>query len=361
MPPPDHVVTAVDQSFITSVYPRTVGRNARLGSHGNGGTNSIAIITTNTGHRGWGLVEGRFGNGDEIVGQTLADLIDPERGVLKPSYLWLDFALHDLAGIALDVPVHEMLGSQGDKSTPCYDGGIYFDDIDPEESPLGLDAVIANCAADHQSGYNAFKLKIGRGNRWMDRDAGNARDIEVTRAVREAYPDSRILVDANDGYDCDGFLSYLDAVVDCNLYWVEEPFIDDAADLARLRSYLDAHSPATLIAEGETSPDVEAVVKIASEGHIDVLLMDVISFGLTPWRQLMPRLSKPGIQASPHAWGRPLKTLYAAQMAAGLGQVPMIEGVPGFTDGLDTSSYQFADSTFTVPDLPGFGLPIPNS
>lgn len=352
-----HFVRSVDFATITTRYPRTVGRNARLGSHGSGGDSDIVILRTDTGKVGWGLVDGPV-PADFVIGQSVSDLFDPGSGVRRDALRGLDFALHDLAGQILDLPVHALLGGQGSTTIPCYDGAIYFADLDPDDDPHGLSAVLADCAADDAAGYRAFKLKIGRGNRWMERAAGDARDIEVTRAVREAYPEHRILVDANDGYDCDGFLEYLRAVADCNLYWVEEPFLDDAADLARLRSHLTEAGSATLIAEGESDPELESLLKIAGRGDIDVLLMDVVSFGLTSWRAVMPRIAALGVRASPHAWGLPLKTLYAAQLAAGLGSVDTVEGVPGETVGVDTGGYVWRDGELTVPDRPGFGLPL---
>lgn len=345
-----HLVRRVEQSTIQSRYPRTIGRNARLGSHGDGGVDDIVILHTDTGKSGWGLRSGAVP--DDVVGRSVAELIDPATGITSDRWKGLDFALHDLAGQILDLPVHALLGGQGSPTIPVYDGAIYFADLDDD---AGVDAVLADCAADDAAGHRAFKLKIGRGNRWMDRAAGDARDIEVTRAVRAAYPGHRILVDANDGYDCDGFIEYLKAVADCDLYWVEEPFLDDADDLARLKKHLRESGSPTLIAEGESDPDLEPLLEIAARGDIDVLLMDVVSFGLTAWREVMPRVA---CQASPHAWGVPLKTLYAAQLAAGLGKVPTVEGVPGETIGVDTAAYRWQDGALTVPDRPGFGLPL---
>nr|WP_156607011.1 enolase C-terminal domain-like protein [Auraticoccus cholistanensis] len=340
-------------------YPRTVGRNARLGSHGSGGESQVAVLRTDSGAVGWGLVEGAGGDVDAAVGRSLSELLDPATGVRSEEHRWLDIALHDLLGVVEDVPVHALLGDHGQPTVELYDGAIYFDDLDPEDAPRGVAVTLQNCLDDHALGYRGFKLKIGRGNRWMPRHEGDPRDIEVTRAVREAYPDAKILVDANDGYDLRGFCQYVDAVADLDLYWVEEPFLDDADDLAALRRHLDEVSPSTRIAEGETSPDVDALLPVAGRGHVDVLLMDVMSYGLSRWRALMPELVQLGVKASPHAWGRPLKTLYAAQLAAGLGNVDIVEGVPGTTDGVDTSAYLFAEGHLTVPDRPGFGLPVP--
>ena len=193
----------------------------------------------------------------------------------------------------------------------------------------------------------------------MDRAAGDARDIEVTRAVREAYPDHRILVDANDGYDCAGFIEYLRAVDDCELYWVEEPFLDDADDLARLRSYLREAGSATLIAEGESDPELETLLKIAGRGDIDVLLMDVVSFGLTAWRSVMPRIAEargPRLTARLGSAAQdPVRRPVRRRI---WGTIDTVEGVPGETIGVDTSGYLWRDGELTVPDRPGFGLPL---
>jgi len=356
---PDVAVASVRTARLRTRYPRHVGRNARIGHHGDGGETSIAIIEATDGSIGWGVYEGEPGDPAAVVGREVGALIDPAVGITDPSLHWLDIALHDLAGVLLDLPVHRMIGGAGDTTVEVYDGAIYFDDLDPEEAPRGIEAALRNCAADAALGHRSFKLKIGRGNRWMSRAEGDQRDREITRAVREAYPDAKILVDANDGYDLDGFVRYVEAVADCDLYWVEEPFADDADDLAGLRKALDEISPNTLIADGEFHPDLEQLLPIAAAGNIDVLLMDVISFGLTRWRAIMPELVRTGVAASPHAWGRPLKTLYAAQFAAGLGNIAVVEGVPGTTDGVDPSGYAFADGRITVPDRPGFGLPLP--
>lgn len=351
-------ITRFERSTLRSRYPRTVGRNARLGSHGSGPESQIVILHTDSGHVGWGLVAATLPPEEQVIGHAVEELFDSAVGVLDPRMLGLDFALHDLAGQLLQLPVHHMLGGRGETSLPVYDGAIYFDDLDPEESPAGITAPLANCAADHELGFRAFKLKIGRGNRWLDRAAGDARDIEVTRAVRAAYPHARILVDANDGYDCDGFLRYLNAVADCDLYWVEEPFLDDLDDLGRLRKALQQAESPTLIAEGETNPDIDQLLGFAKAGVIDVVLLDILSYGFTAWRSMMPRLEELGVAASPHAWGVPVKTLYAAQLAAGLGNVNTVEGVPGQTEGADTSGYRLEDGQLIVPDLPGFGMPL---
>lgn len=354
----DHRVATVEVARVSTRYPRTVGRNARLGSHGAGPDQTVVRVRTDQGGQGWGLVAGDLAGVTALVGRRIDELFDPAVGVVEAPALPLDFALHDLAGRLLGQPVHQLLGGRGSRAVPCYDGAIYFDDLDPDDAPRGIEAVLANCQADHALGFRAFKLKIGRGHRWMPPDAGRRRDIEVTRAVRAAFPDCSILVDANDGYTGPDVLDYLDAVADCEVFWLEEPFTENHADLSRLREHLRRCGSSTLVADGEHDPDIPFLLELGKEGLLDVLLMDVVSYGLTPWRALMPLLDQIGVRSSPHAWGLPLKSLYAAQMAAGLRNVVTVEGVPGTTDGVDTSAYRLRDGVLHVPDTPGFGLDL---
>lgn len=355
----DHRIARVVVDDLVSRYPRPVGRNSHLGSHGSGPTSPIALVRTDQGAVGWGLLRGPADGLDGLVGRRLADLFDPAVGVIAEEADPLDVALHDLAGVILRQPVYRMIGAHDDPIVPCYDGAIYLDDLDPEQAPSGVDAVLRNCAADYALGYRAFKLKIGRGYRWMQREAGLRRDIEVTRAVGERFPDCTMLVDANDGYDVDGFIAYLDGVGDVDLFWVEEPFEERREDLARLRAYLARRRPTTLIADGELRPDIPFLLELAAAGLVDVLLMDVLSLGLTGWRRLMPELRRIGVAASPHAWGVPLKTLYCAQIAAGLGNVPTVEAVPGSAPTVDTGAYRLEEGSLRVPELPGFGIDPP--
>lgn len=352
----DQRIDRIETGQLTYAYPRTVGRNSHLGSHGSGGTLPILVVRTSDGAHGWGIAAaGSLSALPGLVGSRLGELFDPEVGVVNEAALPLDFALHDLAGRLLDEPVYSMLGKLGEPSVTCYSGAIYLDDLDPEGSPRGIDAVLENCAADYAAGFRAFKLKIGRGYRWQEPRAGLRRDIEVTRAVRTAYPTERILVDANDGYTGPGFVEYFEQVQDCDLFWIEEPFAETREDLQLLRPLTGP----TLIADGEAHPDVPVLLELSKEGLLDVLLMDVVSYGFTAWRQIMPSLREVGVQASPHAWGQPLKTLYAAQLAAGLGNVVTVEGVPGTTAGVE--AYPLVEGVLTVPAQAGFGIPLPTT
>lgn len=267
-----------------------------------------------------------------------------------------------------------MLGARGGRSIPVYSGAIYFDDLNPEGESPGVGALLDACRQDASAGHAHFKLKIGRGFRYMDREAGDARDVEVTRLVREHYPDAHILVDGNDGYTPEGACRYLEQAAECNLYWIEEAFEETRSGLRMLRTAIEKFSPNTLIADGESrhgrdqdppgpfgrwqAQHLEELYALCTDGLLDVLLMDVGGMGFTAWRQVMPSLQALGIQGSPHAWGEPLKTYYAAQIGCGLGGVPIVEGVPGHVEGVDDSGYVLEDGILTLPDSPAFGMEL---
>ena len=90
-----------------------------------------------------------------------------------------------------------------------------------------IDALLQTIEGHLRAGYHRVKLKIGPG-----------RDVEVVRAVREAYPDLLLQVDANSAYTLDDveMLRALDAF---DLLLIEQPLAhDDIVDHARLQSEL---------------------------------------------------------------------------------------------------------------------------
>lgn len=358
-----HRIVAIEPASVRSVVARNIGRNALRDNHGDGRDLAVVMLRTDKGAHGWGHA-GTGGvatlagleNVDRLIGRTVAELIDPDRGVIHPSARVLDVPLHDLAGRILDLPVYAMLGGRGSRDVRCYSGGIYLDDLDPESAPAGLDAIRRNMQMDWVLGHRDFKLKIGRGHRWMPPAAGLDRDIAVTRLARELYPEARLMVDANDGYTLEETERYLSATGDCDLYWLEELFPEGQREFSWLRQRVVEHCQGTLIADGETQPDTDALVGLARSDLLDVALMDAFRYGITAWRDVMPALEAAGTSASPHTWGSPLTMYYAAHLAAGLGNVDIIEAMPAVVRGADTRGYTFGDGVLSVSDAPGFGL-----
>jgi L-alanine-DL-glutamate epimerase-like enolase superfamily enzyme len=87
--------------------------------------------------------------------------------------------------------------------------------------------------------------------------------------------------------------------------------------------------------------------------------MDILDFGLTPWRKLARELGGTGIRVSPHAWALPLKTLYAAHLAACLSEADLVEGVRGQTLGVNADGCSVTKGALVLTGGPGFGVPPP--
>jgi len=207
----------------------------------------------------------------------------------------------------------------------------------------------------------------------MEAEEGLQRDIEVVRAVRDEFPDCKILVDANDAYTCEDFIRFLDGVVGCHLYWIEEPFAENEEDLRRLRDHMGKIGCNALIAEGEgrtghedppgryggyTAAHIDRLYDLAGKGLVDVFVIDLNIMGFTRWRRVMPELIEAGVAASPHTWCWCVRPCYAAQLGAGVGNVVCIEGIPGTSSALDYTNYPIADGKMHVPDLPGFAISL---
>jgi L-alanine-DL-glutamate epimerase-like enolase superfamily enzyme len=111
-------------------------------------------------------------------------------------------------------------------------------------------------------------------------------------------------------------------------------------------------------ADGERNPDFEVCLQLTQEDKLDVYLPDVIGYGLTPWRKLMPTLMEMNTITSPHAWGSRLKTHYISHIAAGLGNVCTIEGVTCLSDEIDFGDYDLTDGKLRVSEKPGFGMDL---
>jgi L-alanine-DL-glutamate epimerase-like enolase superfamily enzyme len=343
-------------------WPRQVGKNSHLDVHGRGSKPVVVQLTTDQGATGWGSARGNAKDVnaaiEKLKGKRLSELFDPAVGITTPDAAALDFALHDLAGVILELPVYKMLGAKGPKATVCYSGMIYFDDLEPPENPKGIEQVMRNCQADVDYGYKQLKVKIGRGYKWMPKAEGLKRDILVTREIAKRFPGIEILVDGNDGFTCDEFIQYLEGIGDVKLFWIEEPFRETNKDYAQLRGWLKENKKQSLLADGEANPDWKVLDQLFKDKLLDVQLVDVVGYGFTPWRKLLKGLIEQGVQSSPHAWGHLLKSHYVAHLARGLGGIVTIEGVTCTSDDVDLSGYKLKDGKMAASEEPGFGMKL---
>jgi len=357
-----HKISDIRFTTIKLNYPRQVGKNSRLDIHGWGPESGIHILYTDKGASGWGLNRGNqkslAENFEKIKGKPLSDLLIPEEGIIVKEFEGFDFSLYDLAGKILNKPVYRLLGKRKPETFPCYSGMIYFDDLEPADKPAGVDKILEECRWDYNYGYRQFKLKIGRGNKWMEKEAGLKRDIEVTKLVAGAFPDCDILVDGNNGFTIDDFIRYMEGIEGVRLFWIEEPFHETIEDYAKLYSWLRSHNLSPLLADGEASPDETVLRQLASQKIIDVFLQDISSLGFTRWIKFINEIRLMGLKTSPHAWGSAIKTNYISHLSGAFGTTATIEGVTCTSDDVDLTGYRLKKGKLVPSSKPGFGMEL---
>lgn len=357
-----HRITDIRFTTVKLNYPRQVGKNSRLDIHGFGPVSGIHVLYTDQGASGWGLNRGsekilkeRF---ELIRDKSVAELIDLSSGVKSRDIEGFDFSLYDLAGKILGKPVYRLYGKRRPYTFPCYSGMIYFDDLEPAGKPAGTDKILEECRWDYDYGYRQFKLKIGRGFKWMEKGKGLQRDIEVTRLVHENFPDCDILVDGNNGFTIDEFIEYMEGIKGIRLFWIEEPFHENVEDYAKLHSWLKMNNLSPHLADGEASPDETVLRQLGTQKIITVFLQDIASLGFTGWIRFIKEIRQMGILASPHAWGSAIKTNYISHLAGAFGTMATIEGVTCTSDDVDLTDYSIRKGKLIPSSKPGFGMEL---
>lgn len=366
----EHRIAKIESARSNDRYSHFVGRGSRGGPTQFGFGRDIRIIVTDRGVRGGAMSGAKPDEISKLTGIRVSDLYDLDSGTSDEG-MSIDLPLHDLVGNILGLPVYQLLGAKGPTQVPIYSSSIHFEDLEPWGEAEGIPRLLRECQVDYDLGYRAFKLKTGRGLQCMPQDEGQKRDVEVTRAVRERFPDCQILVDANNGYTVDDFQQYVTAVADCDLYCIEEPFDENLDDYRKLRDHMRKVDCAATVMEGEMRSEaaeeaweygwyskrhVERLFALAEEKLVDIINMDLAIVGYTRWRRVMPELVEAGLRASPHTWAGTPRPYYCAQLAAGVGNVDTVEGIPGKATGMDYSAYTFQDGNLAVPDAPGFGI-----
>ena len=351
-------ITSVEGFTHTTRRGKFIGRNAKKDVHGDVATEPVVRIRTDQGVDGVGF--GRITSAEAVglLGKTLDELWDPEPRMAS-SLGRADHALYDLVGKALGMPAWRLLGGGGPEWVPVYDTTLYFSDLLPEHSSRGVGRLVEELEAGLAAGFRAFKVKVGRGARWMDPKAGLARDVAVVRALAKAAPAGvRLMADANDQYGPCTARRFL-AEVGGHLEFLEEPFQESLEEGLALREWIRDRGLSTRLADGESQHDPTILRELGEGGGLDVLQPDIRALGLT--LQCHPGRSVVGhgrLSLAPHCWGSYLGTFKMLQLARGVADVATCEVDPMTSDLFDDSAWTLRDGRMRVPDVPGCGLVV---
>jgi L-alanine-DL-glutamate epimerase-like enolase superfamily enzyme len=210
-----------------------------------------------------------------------------------------------------------------------------------------------------QLGHRAFKIKIGRGAKWMPAKEGYQRDVEVLKTIR-AHAGSEITlgVDANNGYDLPGAKRLLADLPNFNFAFVEEMFPEKIDDCLALREFIRQEGWQTLLADGETQSDLDVFKPFIEKRAIDVLQGDMNHFGFEGILTEAKWAAPAGIQVAPHNWGSLIGFYMQLHVGRAIPNLYMAEHDPCTNDVIIADGYKISDGQCSVPAAPGFALAI---
>ncbi|MCZ6794792.1 MAG: mandelate racemase/muconate lactonizing enzyme family protein [Planctomycetota bacterium] len=342
---------------VTGERWKHVGRNAQRGDHGRTATDRVVLLETDGGVDGFGSSFASRQQASALLGKDPLSFF--ANGLVESPLGAGDAPLWDLAGKLLEKPVWELLGAAGPEWVPVYDGSIYFGDLETGNSSTEVDQLLSEVDHSLERGHRAFKIKVGRGHRWMEPEAGLARDVEVVQAIRKRVGrDVRLMVDANNGYTPETARRFLDAAGD-EFYFVEELFPENVEADLELGAWLREHGWKTLVADGESAREVDHFVPYIRSAALDVLQGDIRRFGFSRLVRLS-RLAEPaGIRLAPHNWGSVLGLYMQLVLGRGIPNFLMAEKDPAETELFSTPGFEFEDGRMRVLAVPGCGLGLP--
>jgi D-galactarolactone cycloisomerase len=210
-----------------------------------------------------------------------------QRGLVVEAISAIDIALWDIAGQALGLPIHRLLGGPLRQEVEAYATGFYRRERDDH-----LRYLVEEAEQRRAEGFATLKLKTG----W-----GLAEDIALTRAFRDAIgPDCGLLVDCNHAYDATAAIAYGRAVADCDIGWFEEPVPPE--DIA---GYIEVKARQPIpVAGGEAVFARFGFAEMIARRSVDILQPDVAACGgISELKKVADMASAFGMRVNPHVWG----------------------------------------------------------
>lgn len=186
----------------------------------------------------------------------------------------VDYAIHDIIGKALGVPLYKLLG------------GKFCDKI-PTRASVGIgdpDEMAKKAALCHKLGFGGIKMKVG---------LEPLLDIERVKAVRKAIgPDMLIDIDVNGAYSTKDAIYVLRRVSDCGNIIVEQPVDrDNLEGMALVRRSVDV--PIGACESALTQQQIMRVIKMEAADFFNFKMSR--SGGIFPAKQCIRMIEAAGL------------------------------------------------------------------
>jgi len=358
-PPRDVRITRAIGFDLPLRRSKVAGKNARLDVHGDRSTDRMVRLLTNSGIEAVGNCRADEKAVGELIGNDPFALYRRvERKMTGPLGTGT-MPLWDLLGKLVQKPVYELLGGAGAARVPVYDGSIYFADLLPQYANKWQDRFHEEIDMGLKIGHRAFKIKIGRGSRWMKRDEGDNRDIAVVKLIRQHVGKDAILaVDANNGYDLASAKRFLEKVGGENLAFVEELFPETVEECLALKQFIKDSGWKTLLADGETQGDLDVFKPFMKARAIDVYQADINRFGFEGILTEAAWAKDESLVVAPHNWGSLVGYYMQLHVGRAVSNFYRAEHDPLTTDVLVAEGFERKEGSSSVPSASGIGLSI---
>lgn len=214
---------------------------------------------------------------DQLFAQRLRLL--GRTGIALMACAGLDMAIWDALAVSRGLPLVELLGGSR-RPIPAYDS----------HSMDGLELGVQRAREAVDQGFAAIKTKIGY--------ASLDEDLAIVRALREAIgPDTRLLVDYNQGLSVPEAIRRIRALEHEGVAWVEEPTLQENHEgHAHIRRRVGLP-----IQMGENWCGPDEMHKALMAGACDLAMPDVMKIGgVTGWLKAAALAQAHGIPMSSH-------------------------------------------------------------
>jgi D-galactarolactone cycloisomerase len=282
----------------------------------------LVEVVDDSGISGWGECYGPATVTQNAIDTFYAPLLigwDPRRNEAAWQHCWrasldfamkgpmmgaisgIDMALLDLKGKLLNVSASELMGGRVRDSVECYATGMYFRK-QPEDQLL--QTILEEAGGYVQQGFKALKIKVGKNMTF---------DKQLVIAMRETFPDTRLMADSNHAYDLPEAIEIGRLLTELNYAWFEEPLSPVHTSLFRqLADKVDVP-----IATGECEQTRFGFQELLSKGGVQIAQPDLAYCG-GPTEALKIRTvaSSLGINTVPHCWGTQLNLASAVHFLA---------------------------------------------
>ena len=263
------------------------------------------------------------------------------RASIMTAIAGIDIALWDLMGKATGKSVAKLLGGYRDV-VPAYATGGYYEagkDIAGLVEEVGVYV--------NEDGYDAVKLKVGR---------EVAEDLRRVEAVRVAYPEIDIMLDANQGWDVLTAIEAAKGLEPLGIRWYEEPvhWYDQIAGLRQV-----AEKTTIPLASGEQEITRHGCREMIERSGVRVMQFDSTKAGgITEWRKVAAHAESHNVLVAPHHDPQ-IHIHCVAGVPNGLilESFPNPDRDPAWAD-MYVGVEPIVNSQMKVPDAPGLGYDL---